>query len=376
VLPCILLVDDEPLVTTTLKRVLRKEPYDIYTANSGAEALQLLMRKSADVIVSDERMPGMSGSEFLAIARQHYPDTARIILTGHASLEAAIRAVNEGAICRFLTKPCDENDLTLAIGEALQQKAEERAVKAALLREQVQVHEELQRTSHLKETFLATLSHELRTPLHIILGYNDLLREGVLGPLTNEQVEAVLRVAENSRELFELIEAMLNVSELEAGQLPVQVSAVYVPELIATIIDRLRKPQEQSAVRLVWTVAPELPLLRTDPGKLEVIIESLLSNAMKFTDEGQITVDVGARDNGVEISIADTGIGMTPAVRPVIFELFRQGDSSMTRRYGGVGLGLYRAKQLVELLRGSIVVDSEAGRGTTARVWVPTFTDK
>jgi response regulator RpfG family c-di-GMP phosphodiesterase len=106
------LVDDEPLITTTLKRVLRKEPYDICTANSGAEALQILARKPVDVIVSDERMPGMSGSEFLAVARQQYPDTARIILTGQANLEAAIRAINEGAICRFLTKPCKEDDLT------------------------------------------------------------------------------------------------------------------------------------------------------------------------------------------------------------------------------------------------------------------------
>lgn len=375
-LPCILLVDDEPLITTTLKRVLRKKPYDICTAHSGAEALQLLTRKPADVIVSDERMPGMSGSEFLAVARRQHPDAARIILTGYADIEAAIRAINEGAICRFLTKPCQEDDLVLAISEALQQKAEERAVKAALLREQVQVHEELQRTSHLKETFLATLSHELRTPLHIILGYDDLLREGVLGPLTDEQVEAVLRIAENSRELFELIEAMLNVSELEAGQLPVHVSELYVPELVNTIATRLRKLQKKSGVRFVWRVAPELPLLRTDPRKLEIIIESVLSNAVKFTDQGQITVDVRARDNGVEISIADTGIGIPSTMLPVIFELFRQGDSSMTRRHGGVGLGLYRAKRLIELLGGGITVESEAGHGATFRIWAPTLVDQ
>jgi len=374
--PCVLLVDDEPLITTTLKRVLRKEPYDICTANSGAEALQILARKPVDVIVSDERMPGMSGSEFLAVARQQYPDTARIILTGQANLEAAIRAINEGAICRFLTKPCKEDDLTLAIGEALRQKMQDRALKAALIQKQERVHEELQSASQLKEAFLATLSHELYTPLHIIMGYNDLLRDGVFGPLTHEQAGITLRIAESSRKLFELLEAMLNVSKLEAGQLPLCLSEVSAPELIHTIAARLRELREKSGLCFVWRVAPDLPLLRTDPQKLEVIIECLLSNAVKFTDQGQITVDVHACAKGVEISIADTGVGMTPSVLPVVFDLFRQGDSSMTRRHGGVGLGLYRAKRLVELLGGRLAVESEAGRGTTARVWIPTHLDK
>ncbi|HXG18064.1 MAG TPA: hybrid sensor histidine kinase/response regulator [Methylomirabilota bacterium] len=374
--PCVLLVDDEPLITTTLKRVLRKEPYDICTANSGAEALQILARKPVDVIVSDERMPGMSGSEFLAVARQQYPDTVRIILTGQANLEAAIRAINEGAICRFLTKPCKEDDLTFAINEALRQKIQERALKAALVQEQERLHEEFQSAAQLKEAFLATLSHELYTPLHIIMGYNDLLRDGVFGSLTHEQVEITLRIAESSQALFELIEAMLNVSKLEAGQLPLCLSEVKVPELLHTIATRPRKLREKPGLRFVWSVAPDLPLLRTDPQKLEDIIECLLSNAVKFTDQGQITVDAYARNNGVEIAIADTGVGMTSSMLPVVFDLFRQGDSSMTRRHGGVGLGLYRAKRLVELLGGRIAVESEAGRGTTARVWIPTLLDK
>lgn len=120
--PKVLLVDDEPHVTEALKRVLRRMDYQILTACSAREALQLLAQEPIDVIVSDEQMPGMSGSELLALVRCHYPQTMRIMLTGHASLEAAVRAINEGEISRFLSKPCNEKELTHAIERALQQQ--------------------------------------------------------------------------------------------------------------------------------------------------------------------------------------------------------------------------------------------------------------
>ena len=120
--PRVLFVDDEPHVTEALRRVLKKAPYEILTASSADEALQILAQVSVDVVVSDERMPGMAGSELLATVRHAYPDTVRIILTGHASLEAAVRAINEGEVYRFLTKPCNEGDLTLALEHALQRK--------------------------------------------------------------------------------------------------------------------------------------------------------------------------------------------------------------------------------------------------------------
>lgn len=118
----ILLVDDEPNILASLKRALRKEGYHIFVANSALEALAVLEKENIDVVVSDEQMPGMLGSEFLAIVRKKYPETVRIILTGQASLEAAIRAINQGEIYRFLTKPCNEMDLIITIRQALQLK--------------------------------------------------------------------------------------------------------------------------------------------------------------------------------------------------------------------------------------------------------------
>ncbi len=118
----VLFVDDEPNVTKALKRALRTEPYDILSAGSADEALEILERESVDVVVSDENMPGMTGSEFLAVVYEKYPDTIRIILTGHASLDVAIRAINEGEIYRFFTKPWNDVDLAITIRQALQQK--------------------------------------------------------------------------------------------------------------------------------------------------------------------------------------------------------------------------------------------------------------
>ena len=117
----ILIVDDEPLITEVLAEALSREPYVILTAGSAEDALRLLDQRQMDVIISDEKMPGMSGSEFLAVVRKKYPDTIRIILTGHGSLESAIRAINEGQIYRFFTKPCNVLDLAMTIRKAIQQ---------------------------------------------------------------------------------------------------------------------------------------------------------------------------------------------------------------------------------------------------------------
>ena len=118
----VMIIDDEPAITDMFEDALSREPYDVLCAASAEEALPILAQEQVDVVISDERMPGMSGSEFLSLVRQEYPDTIRMILTGHASLESAVRAINEGEIYRFFTKPCNVIDLAMTIRHALQQK--------------------------------------------------------------------------------------------------------------------------------------------------------------------------------------------------------------------------------------------------------------
>jgi len=134
----ILIVDDEPFITEILTEALSREPYVILTAGSAEDALHLLAQRQVDVIISDEKMPGMSGSEFLAVVRKEYPDTIRMILTGHGSLESAMRAINEGQIYRFFTKPCNVLDLAMTIRKAIQQNDLKKEIQRLLSMEKRQ----------------------------------------------------------------------------------------------------------------------------------------------------------------------------------------------------------------------------------------------
>jgi len=231
--------------------------------------------------------------------------------------------------------------------------------------------EELERANNLKSDFLATMSHELRTPLNIIMGYTDLLLESEFGLLTGEQSDILRRVGSNARELLSLISATLDVSRLEAGRMPVEIGAVHIVKLIGELQQETERIRERSELRFVWRVEPGLPILHTDRTKLKVILKNLINNAMKFTLKGSVAVDAFTSVDGVEFWVSDTGIGIAPEAIPEIFEMFRQADSSTTRPYGGVGLGLYIVRRLLELLGGTVSVESTVGSGSTFRVWVP-----
>jgi PAS domain S-box-containing protein len=254
--------------------------------------------------------------------------------------------------------------------------AQERIAKgiaqlASLALENARLVEALERASRLKSEFVATMSHELRTPLNIIIGYAALLLEDVFGKLGAEQTDVVQRVDRSAQELLELINTTLDISRFESGQVALDLNEFALADLMREIHSETDALWNKSDLRVSLAVPPTLPQLRTDRVKLKVVLKNLIGNAIKFTDRGSVVVDACAHDGGIQISVADTGIGIAPEALPIIFEPFRQADSSMTRRHGGVGLGLYIVQQLVNLLGGTITVDSELGRGSTFRVWVP-----
>lgn len=245
------------------------------------------------------------------------------------------------------------------------------AQSASRALEHVRLVEELERAGRVKSEFVATVSHELRTPLNIIMGYNSLLLEGDFGSLTAEQTDILQRVDKSSQELLELINTTLDLNRLEAGRLPVERREVSLPDLLGELDAETRALQDKPGLQLVWRAQPGLPRLHTDPVKLKVILKNLIVNALKFTERGSVTVDVHRRDRGVEVTVTDTGIGIAAEALPIVFEPFRQVDSSTTRRHGGVGLGLYIVRRLLDLLGGTVGVDSQIGRGSTFRVWIP-----
>ncbi len=228
--------------------------------------------------------------------------------------------------------------------------------------------EQAESASRLKSDFLSIVSHELRTPLVSIIGYDELLIDGVAGKLTQEQIDALKKIETNSKKLLDLINSMIELTRLEAKSL--ELKEVGLSDLIEEIKSETRSLQVESGLSFIWKVEPDLHLL-TDSEKLKVILKNLISNAVKFTEVGSVTVDVHRHNKGVEIDVIDTGIGIVSEAVPVIFEPFRQIESPLIRRHGGVGLGLYTAKRLLELLGGIIKVESEIGRGSTFRVRIP-----
>ncbi len=245
------------------------------------------------------------------------------------------------------------------------QKAEEKARIEA----EHMAREQAESANRLKSDFISIISHELRTPLVSIIGYNDLLLDGVAGSLTEEQVDALRKIDNNSKKLLELINAMLDLSRLET--ISVETKKISSSDLFKELESETHSLQVDSGLNFIWKIEPGLPQLRTDPAKLKMVLKNLVNNAVKFTEKGSVTVDVHRKDGGVEIDVVDTGFGIPQESLPIIFEPFRQVESPLTRRHGGVGMGLYIAKRLLELLGGNIKVESEAGRGSTFRVWIP-----
>ena len=231
--------------------------------------------------------------------------------------------------------------------------------------------DELGRANRLKSEFVATMSHELRTPLNIILGYTELLRNGTFGHVSDDQRDVLGRVARSGDELLELITATLDLSRLESGRTTVEVAAARLEPLLAAIEGEARELlRDKPAVALHWSVA-DLPVVRTDPAKLKVVVKNLVANAVKFTERGHVALSAEFCDAGVAIVVRDSGIGIAEEALPIIFDAFRQADGSMTRRYGGVGLGLHVVRRLTTMLGGRVDVTSTPGVGSTFRVWIP-----
>jgi two-component system sensor histidine kinase BarA len=243
---------------------------------------------------------------------------------------------------------------------------------ASLALENARLVEELADANRLKSEFVAAMSHELRTPLNIILGYISLLLEQAFGPLAGEQLEILHRVSKSTEDLLELVTTTLDLSRLQAGRLQVELQDCDAGDLVTELDAETRHLRRKSEVRFVWRVASDLPRLHTDPLKLKVVLKNLVANAAKFTDRGLITVEATAHDGGVRFHVSDTGVGMQPEILSAIFEPFRQFHGEIGRGRGGVGLGLHISRRLVDMLGGTIEVESEVGRGSTFRVWVPT----
>jgi signal transduction histidine kinase len=380
----LLIVDDEPDVLDSLRHLFRRQ-YRVLMASGGEEALKLLAENSVQIILSDQRMPGMSGDALLSRAREEYPDAIRLLFTGYADIQAVIHAVNEGGIFRYILKPWDPNELEATVRQAYEQYellAERRRLVEELRGANDQLTEanrELEESNQLKTAFLEVASHELNTPITIVQGLSELLP--LLNPSRDPKEREILaQLSQAARQLATLVSTMLKLMRANDFRQSLRLGLTPLGPLLREVCNRVRPFFEARHQELRIEVADDLGDFELDADKIRDVLLNLLTNAIKFTPDGG-QIHVGARliaPDEAEIQVADRGIGLEPRALSHLFQpFFTEFDpsrhSSGNFEFGkrGLGLGLSLVKKFIELHGGRISVDSVLGEGTRFTVLMP-----
>lgn len=369
----ILVIDDEVQICDMVVAALQKTGYSVSSADNALTAYRMLEQESYDAILSDVMMPGEDGIHFLGRVHQAMPDIPVVLMTGYAQLQMTINAIKNGAF-DFIHKPFDFDHMRKILERAVNYSRLQRIEKNY----RIELEETVaSRTGELKKTmleleysrsalmkavadksnFMSNISHEMRTPMNGIVGALELLsEEGVSGI----QAEYLAMARQSADDMVSKIDQLLKYnSGIGQEACAARYDLIDIRALLDGIVAELKSRFSRKGISFSLLIADDTPQrIWTDKEKLSRLIEILLGNALKFTDQGVVTLEVSRQDSEdgelLICSVTDSGIGIPEGMLERVFEPFVQGDGSFTRRHGGIGLGLSIARQNVLLLNGRL----------------------
>jgi signal transduction histidine kinase len=363
-------------IHTTPRSTRIEAPYGSRTPRIPRQALRDLDMILARMVIQRKKIA--YGEDIKAIYDERQEAWTHLALnSGYHSVIAVPLLLQEQAIGAFILYndtpyQVSSRDTFLLSTAAIQASM---AIQNAILFAEVKdKNEALRRANHLKSQFLANVTHELRTPLHSIISYGALILEGfVSGELTTEQEEHIQFMVRRAEDLSHLVDDMLDLSKIEADRIEVRLGPVALEQCLTEVVNQLKPMANNKQLSLTLEVEKGIPKVIADSHRLRQVTINLVSNALKFTRKGGVTICCILVSSGdmVKVSVNDTGIGISPAALGYIFEAFRQADSSTTQQFGGTGLGLTIAKKLVELQGGEMAVESALGQGSSFSFTLP-----
>ena len=379
----ILVVDDEPDVVKSVQDLLRLE-FKVLGATRAKAAMEIMRTEEVHVVMTDQRMPEITGVEFLRQIRGDYPEAIRLLFTGYADIRAVIDAINQGNVYRYITKPWDPEELETIIRQAVERY--DLLVERRRLMENLQVsnkelenaNTELSRANELKRAFIQVASHELRTPLTILLGLEQLALQQTIE--SNPMRPLLIRMDSAGKRLQRIIDQLVKMLSAGTFDRALDRKPTDLAALLNDAAEDVRPFINLRKQDLAIEVPADLGSYDIEAAKIRDCVSHLLLNAVKFTPDGGKVTLAAARTpgGGVEIRVSDTGTGIDASCRARLFEPFFTGfdvshHSSGHYEFGrrGLGLGLSIARAFVEMHGGTIVCTSDVGKGSTFTITLP-----
>ncbi len=376
----ILVVDDEPdlelLITQRFRSKIRSGDLSFEFAHNGAQALDKLKTDpSIDLVFTDINMPVMDGLTLLNRIKEEKLSPKAVVISAYGDLDNIRSAMNKGAF-DFITKPIDMTDLETTLNKGIGEitlikqgmRAQEELVKTRAEKEiAVLEKQKAEEAKQLKQQFLANMSHEIRTPMNAIIASINLLGNTQLNDVQNKYAGIIKKSADN---LLVIINDILDSSKIEAGKMTIESTPFNLYETVENVFESLKiKAQERQIGFTLEYPKDAHNFFKGDPVRISQVLINLGGNAIKFTEKGYVKIEVivGKNEAGkcnIRFNVIDTGIGIAKDKIAAVFESFTQESGDTTRKFGGTGLGLTISKQLVELMHGTISVESEQGKGS------------